>query len=137
MDQTEQRTLVPADKGERIVNLLIDTIVIYAIIFGVAMIITFVPGIFPEDGSPFGIVLFFGMFIFFYTLFEYFLGKTPGKILTNTHVVTVDGGKPGFLQLCWRSICRFIPFDAITFLMGVRGWHDEFSKTSVVKDKVK
>ena len=39
-----------------------------------------------------------------------------------------------FSECALRSICRFIPFNGLSFLGSNRGWHDRFSKTMVVED---
>ena len=69
-----------------------------------------------------------------YTLFEYHTGKTPGKFLTRTSVVTATGERPTFTNLLGRSLARFIPFDTFSFLLLERGWHDSLSGTYVVMD---
>jgi uncharacterized RDD family membrane protein YckC len=70
----------------------------------------------------------------YYVIFEQCLGKTPAKFITRTKVFTVDGKKPTFTNIVVRNICRFIPFEAFSFL-GENGWHDQFSKTIVVEAK--
>ena len=69
--------------------------------------------------------------------FEAVFQRSPGKFLTGTKVVNESGGKPTFGQILGRSLCRFIPFEAFSFLFGdssrVVGWHDKFSGTLVVK----
>lgn len=76
-------------------------------------------------------------FLLFYlvwqTLFEALTGKTVLKFITKTHVVNMDGSKPTFKTIMLRNLCRFIPFNALSFL-GNRGWHDSVSKTQVVMD---
>ena len=67
-------------------------------------------------------------------VFEQCLGKTPAKYITRTQVLAVDGKKPAFAAIVVRNLCRFIPFEAFSFL-GEKGWHDQFSNTIVVEDK--
>jgi uncharacterized RDD family membrane protein YckC len=100
-----------------------------------AMVFDSLLGIIPKEGSPLLGIYSILLYVFYHTLFEHFLGKTPGKFLSKTHVLTVDGQKPTFLNLLGRNFCRLIPFDNISFLFSKQGWHDEFSKTSVVYDK--
>jgi len=71
--------------------------------------------------------------IFYYIIMEAILGQTLGKMITNTVVVTEDGEKPTLGTILLRTIVRFIPFDAFSYL-GQRdtGWHDRWSKTRVV-----
>jgi hypothetical protein len=72
------------------------------------------------------------LFIIYYCLFESLWQRTPGKFLTGTKVVNLDGSKPSFLRILGRSFARYIPFDNLSFLFMTRGWHDYLSKTLVV-----
>jgi len=47
-------------------------------------------------------------FILYYTLFEFFLDWTPGKLITGTRVVTDTGGVPSFQQLLVRAVVRLV-----------------------------
>ncbi|WP_462319563.1 hypothetical protein [Marinilabilia sp.] len=48
-------------------------------------------------------------------------------------MVTETGESPGFRTILIRSLCRFIPFDALSFLGGEEsGWHDRISGTRVI-----
>jgi len=92
-------------------------------------------GFIPEDMSDDGWIVF-GVFVyFFYYIFtEYFTGKTLGKLMTGTKVVLEDGSKPLFSTLFIRTLVRLIPFEAFSFLnKDVRGWHDKWSRTRVIK----
>lgn len=64
-------------------------------------------------------------------------GKTVGKYLTKSRVLTDEGMVPDALTIIKRSLCRLIPFDALSFLgSDAYGWHDSISKTIVI-DEVK
>ncbi|MBL4752041.1 MAG: RDD family protein [Flavobacteriales bacterium] len=69
----------------------------------------------------------------YHTLFEHFLGKTPGKYITLTKVVDSEGNWPRIGKLFLRNLCRLIPFDAVSYLISKRGWHDKISGTYVVQ----
>jgi len=74
--------------------------------------------------------------ITYYTLFESLSGRTLGKLITGTIVVNENGKKPKFSSVFKRSLCRFIPFNAISFLFNPGlGWHDSISDTYVVNKK--
>ena len=46
----------------------------------------------------------------------------------------IDGSKPKPIDILGRTLIRIIPFEYFTFLRGRNpGWHDELSKTFVVK----
>jgi uncharacterized RDD family membrane protein YckC len=123
-----------ADKGTRLANHIVDSIGFYFLIFLHAMILDGYLGIIPKDGSPLLGIYAFVLYIFYHTLFEYFLGKTPGKFLTKTHVKTINGLRPSFAKVLKRNLCRLIPLDNISFLIFKHGWHDKISKTCVVYD---
>ena len=74
-------------------------------------------------------------YFIYYPLMEFYFGKTIGKILTKSTVVSKDGGKITFGQAVGRSLCRLIPFNSFSFLgASAIGWHDRISKTRVVSD---
>ncbi len=124
---------MPADKAARFGNYIIDVIVFIAL-FILHLLLFEMFNITADPDAPlFGlyyIMLYFG----YYFLFEYFLGKTPGKFLTRTRVVDMNGEWPGGKKLLIRNLCRFIPFDNFSFLFGPAGWHDSISGTMVVRD---
>ncbi len=72
--------------------------------------------------------------LLYYLLLEGFFKITIGKCITNTIVVNESGERPSFMTIAGRTLCRFIPFDAFSFLgANSRGWHDSMSGTYVVK----
>jgi len=83
-------------------------------------------------------ILFLGILIciLYYGIFESVWSKTPAKFITKTKVIMENGEKPDFDAILIRTLIRFIPFDALTFLSPrrPRGWHDKWSKTIVVDD---
>ena len=93
-----------------------------------------------ESPSADVIGFFIGLVVVFvyFVIFEATLKKSPAKFLTGTKVVNENGGDASFGQILGRIACRFIPFEAFSFLFGdsarVVGWHDKFSGTLVVKD---
>ena len=126
--------LTPADKGARFGNYLVDLVAFIVLFMLHVVIIELVFNTSPDPESPwlgiYYLVLLFGYFF----LFEYFFGKTPGKFLTKTKVVDMNGEWPGGKKLLIRTLCRFIPFDNFSFLFGPLGWHDSFSGTMVVRE---
>ena len=73
--------------------------------------------------------------LIYYLVFEGLFARSIAKFITGTVVVDENGQKPDFATIFKRSLCRFIPFDAFTFLGGSRGWHDSLSHTYVVNKK--
>ncbi len=77
------------------------------------------------------------MALIYYNLTEIFLSRTVGKFITKTIVVMEDGSKPDYKTILLRTICRLIPFNALSFLgTPCRGWHDSLSKTYVVQKEL-
>jgi uncharacterized RDD family membrane protein YckC len=78
------------------------------------------------------------IFVSYYVLFEGLLqGKTPGKFITNTRVVTLDGYLPNSNSILLRSFSRLVPFEAFSFLAKKpNGWHDRWSDTIVIDEKL-
>lgn len=71
--------------------------------------------------------------IIYYISLEYYFNKSIGKYFSNTIVVNLDGTKPNFETIIFRTLSRFIPFDALSFLFGDTGFHDRFSDTKLIK----
>ena len=77
----------------------------------------------------------YGVFftLIYYTTMEISLSRSVGKYITGTIVVLQDGTKPDAATILKRTLCRFIPFDGLSFLgSNARGWHDSLSHTYVV-----
>lgn len=80
----------------------------------------------------------FIIFLAYYVLFEYFKGKTIGKYITKTIVLTDGGLKPTFVNIVGRSLIRLIPLEPLSCLLNTKayGWHDSFSKTIVIPEDI-
>ena len=73
--------------------------------------------------------------IIYYSVFEATTGRTVGKFITKTKVVNEKGEKPNFGMTLIRSLCRYIPFEPLSFLGSDNsGWHDKLSKTKVIEN---
>ncbi len=131
-----------ASQGKRFANYLIDQIfLIGCALFvgvGIGLLLLYV---FPDymymlDEENKVIEYLFGFVIamFYYSFFEGFTGRSLGKFFTRTKVVTEEGTRPDFKTIFVRSLCRHIPFNALSFLgSDTTGWHDKFSGTRVVE----
>lgn len=114
-------TVIP-EKWLRFINYVIDGIFIIA-----SMVL-----VLPENlNDDLGSSILLGWFFCYYFFSELLFGKTLGKLITKSTVVSETGEKPTMNQIVIRSLCRLIPFDNFSFLLGERGWHDKFSKTEV------
>lgn len=129
-----------ASNGKRFLNYLMDRVAIFgfAIVFGAAV------GVLEQFGIVTGWldwlngvsrledILFTAVLsLVYYISLESMFGRTLGKLVTGTKVITVEGTKPRFLQVVGRSLARIVPFEPFSFL-GDGGWHDRWSDTRVV-----
>ena len=128
--------LKPAYSDRRFLNAFIDNIAVYALAFCIGVIGVLAGGESFEnmlDQIP-DLIFGMGLMLLYYVPLESLTGRTLGKLITGTMVVNEAGKRPTFVQAIGRTLCRFIPFDALTFLGRYpRGWHDKFSRTYVVK----
>lgn len=112
------------NKGARILNYLIDLIVI-SIISQIAVTLL-------NDGSLAN-VLFFLIYLLYYLILESFFGITVEKLATGTKVVTRNNEKPKFILILFGTLLRFNPLDWLSYAFGqVQGSHDIMSKTKLV-----
>ncbi len=79
----------------------------------------------------FYIGLFMSAFLY-YTVSESIFSQSIGKMITGAYVRSENGQSPNFGQILLRSICRYIPFEAFSFLPSpMVKWHDKFSNTDL------
>lgn len=130
-----------ASKIKRLINFLVDRVALYILSIILAFIFAPVFIVFSLNSMAEMIYeislssIIFGFFVamLFYVSLEVTTGKTVGKFYTRTKLVDENGNKPDFKTVLIRSLCRFIPFEALSFLGAEDcGWHDKFSKTRVV-----
>ncbi|MEO1515891.1 MAG: RDD family protein [Bacteroidota bacterium] len=143
---TEQRTAAP--KYKRFLNFFIDYFIggsllgiIVGALIGLLLSLTNQQAIldFYLSSMICKFLLTLSIIIGYYTICEYYFeGKTIGKLITQTRVVSCDGKPLLFRQVLLRSIARFLPFETISVLLGQQskgGWHDQISKTMVVEEQ--
>lgn len=114
--------------SKRILNFLIDSLVF----FGITYLCIWASS---SRIDPLQVRYLFIAFYFIYYLgLEFAFGKTVGKFITKTKVVSSkDLMKPSFIQIFIRTISRIIPFYFISYLMTGKGMHDHFSNTVLIK----
>ena len=127
---------VPATKGSRFLNFIIDYVVQIVLVVGFTVLATITGGqetVAKIENMP-GFILSLLVLIPYYFFMEAAVGRTIGKLVTGTKVVNEDGAKATTGQIFGRTLARIIPFEAFSFLgeQG-RGWHDSIPKTYVVK----
>lgn len=119
------------EKRKRLINFIIDLIVI-AILIEITIRIEELVA-FKTLLKVFRVIIILGGY---YIPMEYFLGKTIGKYVTKSKVVSLDGTKISFRASVIRFLCRWIPFEFASLALGsdAKAWHDVLSKTLVVED---
>lgn len=122
--------------GTRIVHFFVD----FVAFFITALILSLISGLFitTNDQTVLKLVSYVLFFISFFTYFvvmEFKFQKTIGKFLTKTKVVMIDGQRPRLNDIISRTLYRLIPIDQISFIFTKNGFHDSFSKTTVIKEK--
>ena len=137
-----------ATQGKRLVNLIIDNVVIQVLggIAGFAIGVVY-GGMKASQGALeftaedemtlniIGFVVGISIAIFYFVITEASSQRTVGKLVTGTRVVNADGQPASFGQIVGRAFARLIPFEAFSFLGGSQpvGWHDSLSGTRVIE----
>lgn len=129
----------PASRRRRLANALIDTLCYYALTAVVAIAIATIDASLFENLSTAGQYIFASsIMLLYYLLSEALFGRTLGKLLTRTRVVSESGGPPDFRQALTRTLVRLVPFEAFTFLSKKPvGLHDRWSGTRVISMRSK
>ncbi|WP_333599534.1 RDD family protein [Flavobacterium sp.] len=134
-----------ASHAQRFLNLLSDTMLQVVLFLIVLMVVeaSAAPAVNKAFQSyvlvnPIGQYTFVSVIaLLYYNIFEVLLARTPGKFITQTLVVDINGDLPNHQMILVRTLCRLIPFNGLSFLgFPARGWHDSISKTYVVNKKL-
>lgn len=125
----------PAGRGRRVLNFLLDYVayMVFAMLVGVVLGVMGVGQLLFDSGKAgellFGVVVI----LVYYLLTEGLTGRSFGKLLTRTYVVTASGGRPAFRQIVGRTLMRCVPFEFLSVLReNALMWHDSASGTRVV-----
>lgn len=132
-----------ASREQRFMNFILDFLIVYVIWISLGTTVIIVGEItsiyalsnWAESTTTYEKLVFWLIIMFlYYFLTEMYFSRTFAKYFSKTIVVTKDGAKPCFNAIMKRTLSRFIPLECITFLgKNVRGLHDMFSETYVVK----
>lgn len=130
------RTPVVVSPGVRFGYYFLDLITFYLIqiIFGILIGIVLVAthsSFGPEVNIMFQLVSY-AIWFFYYAIFETYVGGTVGKLICGYTVINDRAERISFGQGMLRTVIRMIPIEAFS-CFGERGWHDQWSKTYVVK----
>ncbi len=133
----KQQTLVPASKGKRFANYIIDSIIVFVVSLVLVVVLMSI-GIYPEDINTI-LDRLIGMLLYALIMMGVegmMKGKSIGKLITKTRAVTLDGKEPDFATIAKRSFCRIVPFEAFSFLgSSPSGWHDKWGDTMVIDEE--
>jgi uncharacterized RDD family membrane protein YckC len=86
---------------------------------------------FQSDASFYPFIYF--LITLYYLTTEGIFNTSIGKTIMGNMVVDNVAGRPGIGQRIGRTFARLIPFEALSFVFGERGWHDDLTDTYVVK----
>jgi uncharacterized RDD family membrane protein YckC len=146
MESFKINNKILASPGHRLLNYIIDIVMIYIIIIILVFVTVFLEELaggaaiyeWTQNMSDLqGYVVFYVTMFTYYIVFETYSSRTIAKYITKTLVVTEDGLPADLKTIVQRTFCRFIPFDPLSFLGNPsRGWHDSISNTYVVKKEV-
>lgn len=132
-----------ATRGQRFLNCILDLLIVHIILSSIGTTIIIIGDVsnnyelsnWIESTTTVEKLLFWSVMLFlYYFLTETYFSRTFAKYFTKTIVVTKDGSRPNKRTISIRTLSRFIPLEALTFLgTNVRGLHDLFSDTYVVR----
>jgi len=134
------RILSTAGIHLRILNGLIDQVMIVFFFFFLVLDLFVLYALFPAyfqwfaNMGDFATMIFFSIVYFlYYFLFESFWGRTVGKWITHTVVVNESMQKPSLVEILFRTLLRYIPFEWLSVFDGEGLMiHDRSSGTRVV-----
>ena len=138
-----------ASTGQRFLNLLIDNLFMtYGLGYLTGGLVGYLLGtFFPEFAVDlfsdlesmgailFGVIVAYFNYIVYYTFCEkLFRGYTLGKLITGTRAIRNDGQELTFKDTILRTLSRIVPFEVFSGFGGYP-WHDQWTKTMVIKTR--
>jgi uncharacterized RDD family membrane protein YckC len=118
--------------GTRALNFVIDTAFVFLIAFIAFKVHKWYVLYYKITYYNFG-WFFGGSILVYYTIFETFFARTPGKWFTQCKVVNKNGYKPNILSIFIRSLVRITIIDMFFMPFLNKPLHDYLSKTEVVQ----
>src|SRR5262245_27538754 len=112
LDPTPTETVELASRGLRFANFVIDWIAVYlfSFIVGILLALARVP-ILNEPTALDSLMLGIAVWLLYYVPLETAFGRTLGKLITRTRVVTEDGEPPNILTVIGRTFTRLVPLE--------------------------
>lgn len=118
--------------GSRVINFLVDTIIVALIAYGLYKWNNFYVYYWQHKFYPFW-MFFYPMIFVYYTVFETIFGRSTGKWISMSKVTNINGERPAFYQVLLRSLLRLTFIDMFFIPIFDRPLHDQLSKTRVVE----
>lgn len=128
---------IPASIPKRIINYFVDIFIISFIYAFIGNLTDISKTINENDNlSNLQLLILLAVYAVYYIFMEYKFGKTIGKFITKTKVISANDTELSFAQCVGRFLCRIIPFEALSglFMQGIF-WHDSIPNTLVVEDQ--
>lgn len=139
-----ENTYEIASQGKRFANYIIDLVLFYILVFGIAIVVALVsPDLINNiaDESP-GLdlidrLLSLILYGFYMSVVEsVFKGKSLGKLITGTRAVNLDGSRISIGTAFGRGFSRAVPFCAFSALgTPCNPWQDRWTNTVVIDEK--
>ena len=124
-----------AGRGRRLVTFLFDFAFFHALPFVIGLVLAltgfgdWIETLTGLEERVFGIAVFLA----YYLLAEVLFGRSLGKHITGTRVVSAGGRAPTKGQLMKRTFARLVPFEFLSvFRASQLMWHDDWSGTRAV-----
>jgi uncharacterized RDD family membrane protein YckC len=131
-----------ASTGQRFANYIIDLIIFYIVMFGMAVLLGLLLAATGRSFHAFSndagsklleYLVIYAFYVIFYTFCEGAShGRTIGKLITKTKAVRYDDTDITWTDALMRSLCRIVPLETFSALGGYP-WHDKWSNTKVIK----
>ena len=125
-----QTKIYQAGIGTRVLNFLIDTVIIAILAIVIFKYWNFYVFYYHFHDHNYWVFFFITLFLYYFLL-EAFWGRTPGKWFSFTKVVDSKGNKPSVLAILLRSVLRLIPIDFIWIPFTGMPLHDYLSNTTL------
>ena len=125
-----QTTIYQAGIGTRVLNFLVDTILIAVLTIAVFKYWKFYVFYYHMPHYNFWVFFFVVLFVY-YAVLESLWGRTPGKWFSFTKVVDMKGNKPSIVTILFRSLIRLVPIDFLFIPFIGAPLHDYLSKTTL------
>ncbi len=122
MKKTSPRPVVLANWGRRFIAWVIDYLIINVMLAYIgletiesqivpAVLLPRLPGFDVSIWSPLSVLIFF----LYWTLTEWYFGRSIGQLLLNVRLANLGGGRPSLIGAAIQSIGKslFLPFDCL------------------------